>query len=74
MKFRLKLLRLRGKEMPFKSEAQRRKFAEMVKQGKITQKTFDEWNEATPKKKLPERSGGKPTSVDDLRRRFGGKK
>ena len=42
--------------MPFKSEAQRRKFAELVKQGKMSQKTFDEFNSDTPKnKKLPER-------------------
>lgn len=40
--------------MAFKSEAQRRKFGELVHQGKIPQKTFDEWNAATPKD-LPER-------------------
>lgn len=43
--------------MPFKSEAQRRKFGEMVKQGKITQGEFDKWNSETPKAKLPERVG-----------------
>ena len=36
--------------MPFKSEAQRRKFAEMLKDKKITQATFDEWQNATGKK------------------------
>jgi len=36
--------------MPFKSEAQRRKFLELVKQGKMSQATFDEWNSETPKK------------------------
>jgi len=40
--------------MPFKSEAQRRKFGAMVKKGEITQKTFDEWNSETPKN-IPER-------------------
>lgn len=40
---------------PFKSQAQRAKFAEMVKNKKITQATFDEWNKATGDKKLPER-------------------
>lgn len=40
--------------MPFKSNAQRRKFGEMVKKGQISQKTFDEWNNETPKK-IPER-------------------
>ncbi len=41
--------------MPFKSEAQRAKFAELVKQGKISQKEFDKWQSETGKKKLPER-------------------
>lgn len=40
--------------MPFKSNAQRRKFGELVKQGKMSQKTFDEWNSDTPKE-LPDR-------------------
>jgi hypothetical protein len=40
--------------MPFKSEAQRRKFAELVKQGKMTQAKFDEWEKDTPKN-IPER-------------------
>jgi hypothetical protein len=46
---------------PFKSEAQRRKFGELVKQGKMQQSVFDEWNDAT-KGRLPERlekKGGK---------------
>jgi len=47
--------------MPFKSEAQRRKFAEMVKQGKISQAVYDAWAEETPKgKKLPEKVAKKP--------------
>jgi hypothetical protein len=29
--------------MPFKSQAQRRKFAELLVQGKISNKTFEEW-------------------------------
>lgn len=33
--------------MPFKSEAQRRKFAEMVEQGTMDQSTFDQWNSET---------------------------
>lgn len=41
--------------MPFKSEAQRRKFAEMVREGKITQETYDAWHSDTPKGKLPDR-------------------
>ncbi len=41
--------------MPFKSEAQRRKFADLVAQGKMSQETFDEWNRHTPKGRLIER-------------------
>lgn len=50
--------------MPFKSEAQRRKFAELVKQGKMDKKVFNEWNSDTPKK-IPERIG--PTGTDRIR-------
>lgn len=54
---------------PFKSDAQRRKFGEMVKEGKMSQATFDEWNSKTPKK-IPERIGPKPkiTSISQLRK------
>lgn len=56
--------------MPFKSEAQRRKFAELVKQGKLKQETFDEWNSATPTK-IPERIGAmKPKSTEDLKKQY----
>ena len=41
--------------MPFKSEAQRRKFGELVKDGKISQNEFDKWNKETGSKKLPDR-------------------
>ena len=41
--------------MPFKSKAQRRKFAELLVQGKITPEVFEEWNRETGRKKLPER-------------------
>ena len=42
--------------MPFRSRAQIRKFAELVKQGKMSQATFDEWLKATPNvKSLPNR-------------------
>jgi len=41
--------------IPFKSQAQRRKFAELLVQGKISPNTFEEWNRETGKKKLPER-------------------
>jgi hypothetical protein len=41
--------------MPFKSQAQRRKFAQLLVEGKITNDTFEEWNRETGTKKLPER-------------------
>jgi hypothetical protein len=41
--------------MPFKSRAQRRKFAELLVEGKISPDTFEEWNRETGRKKLPER-------------------
>ena len=41
--------------MPFKSKAQRRKFAELLVQGKITPEQYEEWNRSTGKKVLPER-------------------
>ena len=41
--------------MPFKSKAQRRKFAELLVKGEITPETFEEWNRETGGKELPER-------------------
>ena len=41
--------------MPFKSQAQRRKFAQLLVEGKISNETFEEWNRETGRRKLPER-------------------
>ena len=41
--------------MPFKSQVQRRKFAELLVKGEISKETFEEWNRETGSKKLPER-------------------
>ena len=41
--------------MPFKSQAQRRKFAQLLVEGKISNETFEEWNRETGSKHLPER-------------------
>ena len=41
--------------MPFKSKAQRRKFAELLVKGEISPETFEEWNRETGRAKLPER-------------------
>ena len=52
--------------MPFQSEAQRRKFAELVAQGKMKPEVFAEWNAATVGK-LPERVT--PTAQKPRKRR-----
>jgi hypothetical protein len=41
--------------MPFKSQAQRRKFAQLLVEGKISNEVYEEWNRETGGKKLPER-------------------
>lgn len=41
--------------MPFKSKAQRRKFAALLVEGEIDPETYEEWNRETGRKKLPER-------------------
>ena len=41
--------------MPFKSQAQRRKFAQLLVEGKISNETFEEWNRETGRTVLPER-------------------
>ena len=41
--------------MPIKSKAQRRKFAQLLMEGKITPETFEEWNRGAGSRELPER-------------------
>ena len=41
--------------MPFKSKAQRRKFAELLVKGEISPETYEEWNRDTGRRELPER-------------------
>jgi hypothetical protein len=41
--------------MPFKSQAQRRKFAQLLVEGKISNETYEEWNRETGGRQLPER-------------------
>jgi hypothetical protein len=43
--------------MPFKSQAQRRKFAQLLVEGKISPETYEEWNRETGSARLPERKG-----------------
>jgi hypothetical protein len=47
--------------VPFKSQAQRRKFAELLVKGEISKETFEEWNRETGSEKLPERVKPKKT-------------
>ena len=56
--------------MPFKSKAQRRKFAELLVKGKISPETFEEWNRSTGKATLPERVTPKKV----VKRKSGAKK
>ena len=53
--------------MPFKSKAQRRKFAHLLVEGKIKDKTYEEWNRSTGRKTLPERLH--PKKKDQPKRR-----
>ena len=46
--------------MPFKSKAQRRKFAELLVKGKITPEAYERWNKETGRADLPERVKPKP--------------
>jgi hypothetical protein len=41
--------------VPFKSQAQRRKFAELLVKGEISPETYEEWNRETGSARLPER-------------------
>jgi hypothetical protein len=44
--------------VPFKSRAQRRKFAELLMKGEISEKTYEDWNRDTGRAKLPEHVRG----------------
>jgi hypothetical protein len=55
--------------MPFKSQAQRRKFAQLLVEGKISNETFEEWNRETGSKKLPERVARKTKPKSKLKRK-----
>jgi hypothetical protein len=55
--------------MPFKSQAQRRKFAQLLVEGKISNETFEEWNRETGGKNLPERVRTKSKSSNKVGQR-----
>ena len=54
--------------MPFKSQAQRRKFAQLLVEGKISNETFEEWNRETGRKMLPERVAKKTSARTSVTR------
>jgi hypothetical protein len=58
-----------GAVMPFKSQAQRRKFAELLLKGKISNETFEEWNRETGSAKLPERVKSKANTKSTAKSR-----
>ena len=61
--------------MPFKSKAQRRKFAQLLVEGKISDETYEEWNRETGGRKLPERvTRKKPARKRTVRRKTAGRK
>ena len=55
--------------MPFKSQAQRRKFAQLMVQGRISPETFEEWNRETGRARLPERAAPKRTAAKQSTRK-----
>lgn len=57
--------------MPFKSQAQRRKFAQLLVEGKISPDTYEEWNRETGGAKLPERAAARRKQA---RRKAAGRK
>ena len=60
--------------MPFKSKAQRRKFAQLLVDGKITEDQYEEWNRSTGKKVLPERVHPKASAKETKSRKTISKK
>ena len=60
--------------MPFKSQAQRRKFAQLLVEGKISPDTFEEWNRETGGRKLPERAKARKSSAKKTARKTAKKK
>ena len=59
--------------MPLKSQAQRRKFADLLVNGKISDETYEEWNRETGGRKLPERVKKKTTRPKRVRKKMAGR-
>ena len=60
--------------MPFKSKAQRRKFAQLLVNGEISPETFEEWNRSTGGKVLPERVKPKKKPARRSKKKTAGKR
>lgn len=60
--------------MPFKSRAQRRKFAQLLVEGKIKPQTFEEWNRETGSELLPERVKAKQKTAGKAAKKKSAKK
>ena len=60
--------------MPFKSKAQRRKFAELLVKGKISDETYEEWNRSTGTATLPERVKPKARAKSKSKRKVKSKR
>jgi hypothetical protein len=63
------MMRSGHSDVPFKSQAQRRKFAELLVKGEISPKTFEEWNRETGGAKLPEYARKKKKAASPARRK-----
>ena len=60
--------------MPFKSQAQRRKFAQLLVEGKISPATFEEWNRETGDAELPEHAARKRGAKRAAKKKGGARK
>jgi hypothetical protein len=54
--------------MPVKSKAQRRKFAELLVKGEISEEVYERWNRGAGYKELPERVTPKDKSKSKAKR------
>jgi hypothetical protein len=54
--------------MPIKSKAQRRKFAELLVKGEISEEVYERWNRGAGYKELPERVTPKDKSKSKAKR------
>jgi hypothetical protein len=54
--------------MPIKSKAQRRKFAELLVKGEISEEVYERWNRGAGYKELPERVTPKDRSKSKSKR------